>query len=185
MNLIINPNPKEDHYSLSATLAARLAHHLSGETKTIRIYEGPQNYFQYQCHQPWIDLMIEAAVLIIPVPMWNFTIPAALKDFFDKITKEGQLWRLGEDKNSFVGLLKDRPVYIIMTSGLIYPPGDKRDFVIPYLKEFFAFLGIRNVKDFRVGGVTNSPELVQNADYMEKTTKKMFAAFDLPLDGNR
>ena len=178
MNLIINANPKDDTRSLSAALSLRLAERLEGQTQMIRIYESDQKYFHYQHNQEWINLVVSAQSIILPVQMWNFTIPAALKDFFDKITKQGQLWELSSDQR-FIGLLKDRPVYVIMTSGLDYPPGSPQDFVVPYLKVFFEFLGIRNLKDFRVGHVANSARLITDHRYMEEKSQAMFKAFGL------
>ncbi len=178
MNLIVNSNPKDDNHSLSGALARRLAEHLGGDIKIIRIYEANQRYFNYRHNQEWIDLVVKSQCMILPVQMWNFTIPAALKDFFDKITKPGQLWELGSE-NNFVGLLKDRPVYVIMTSGLHYPPGSSQDFVVPYLKVFFEFLGIRNLKDFRVGNVANSPKLIADKKYMQEKTAAMLKTFGL------
>ncbi len=178
MNLIVNPNPKDDRHSLSGALAQRLARYLGGKTRTIRLYESPQQYFNYACNQEWIDQVIDSENIILPVPMWNFTIPAALKDFFDKITKQGQLWEIGPD-NNFIGLLKDRPVFVIMTSGLHYPPGSGQDFVVPYLKTFFEFLGIKDVRDFRIGNVNNSGELVSDQKYLEEKTQAMLKAFQL------
>ena len=58
MNLIINPNPKDDHHSLSGALAQRLSRHLGGETRIIRIYDSDQKYFDYECNQEWIDAVI-------------------------------------------------------------------------------------------------------------------------------
>ena len=87
MNLIIDPNPQNDQHSLNGALASRLAKALGGETKTIRIYDANQGYFNYQFEQNWIDLILESSNLIFPVPMWNYSIPASLKDFVDKTTK--------------------------------------------------------------------------------------------------
>lgn len=178
MNLIINPNPKDDQHSLSGALSQRLARHLGGVTRVIRIYDTNQKYFNYVCNQEWINAVIEAKRIILPIQMWNFSIPAALKDFFDKITKQGQLWEMGPN-NNFVGLLTDRPVFVIMTSGLIYPLGSRQDFVVPYLKVFFEFLGIKDVRDFRLGNVMGSAKLVADPKYMEKQTRAMLKSFGL------
>ena len=178
MNLIINPNPKDDRNSLSGALAQRLARHLGGETRILRIYDSDQKYFNYECNPEWIDAVINSQRIILPVQMWNFTIPAALKDFFDKITQQGQLWEMGAN-NNFVGLLSDRPIFVIMTSGLNYPFGSPQDFVVPYLKVFFEFLGIKDVRDFRLGGVFNSPKLIADQKYMDEQTRAMLKAFRL------
>ena len=178
INLVINSSPKGDLESVSGALAQRLALQLGGLRQTIRIYESDQRYFNYEFNEPWIDLVLQAKRIILPVPMWNFTIPAALKDFFDKITKQGVVWDMDKDGH-FVGLLKDKAAYVIMTSGGEYPLSSKHDFVVPYLRTFLSFLGITDVKDFRVGGVSTSSTLVGDQKYMDEKTQAMFIAFGL------
>ncbi len=177
MNLIIDPNPKDDQYSLNSALAQLLAKELGGETKVIRLYEGDQKYFNYEYNQEWIGLVAGARRLIFPVPMWNLSIPASLKDFFDKIIQRGKLWDFDE-KKEYVGLLKKHSAYIIMTSGDYFPTDSPKDFVVPYLRTILEFLGIGDVKDFRIGGVRKK-DLVGDPVYLDEKTREMFAAFGL------
>ena len=178
MNLLINTNPRQDRYSLNITLAKRLALALGGQMKMIRLYNSKQEYFNYKFNQKWIHLVKEAKVLIFPVPMWNLSIPAALKDFFDKIVKKGELWDL-DSNNRFQGLLKDTTAFIIMTSGDYYPAGHPQDFVIPYLRTLLNSLGIKDIKDFRIGGVKGNSELVSDKAFLEAKSHEMFEAFGL------
>ena len=154
-----------------------MAGHLGGETKIIRLYDAQQGYFNYTYNQEWIDLVSAARHVIFPVPMWNFTIPAALKDFFDKITQRGRVWDFDHDKN-YVGLFTDKSAWIIMTSGDYYSAGSPNDFVIPYLRVVLAFVGIRDVHDFRLGGVRNK-NLAADKHYMEDKTREMLKALGL------
>lgn len=121
---------------------------------------------------------IDAGAVIFPVPMWNLSIPAALKDFFDKVIKRGFVWDLDE-KGRFVGLLKDRPVYIIMTSGDFYPFGHPHDFVIPYIRAVLKSIGIKSVYDFRIGGVSGDATLLRDEKFMAEKTKACFKKFRL------
>ena len=139
MNLIIDPNPKDDQYSVNGALAQRLANVLGGPTSVIRLYEADQKYFNYEYNQEWMNAVLHAQRLVFPVPMWNMGIPAALKDFFDKITKRGQLWDFDENKK-YIGLLKEKSAFIIMTSGDVHTDDSPNDFVVPYLKVFFEFI---------------------------------------------
>lgn len=173
MNLIIDPNPKDDQDSLNSTLAQHLAQKLGGPTKILRLYEGEQSYFHYEYNQEWIDLVLGTRRLIFPVPMWNFGIPASLKDFFDKTIQRGKLWDFDKNKN-YVGLLKNHSAYIIMTSGDYVPPDSPKDFVVPYLRTVLGFLGITQVKDFRIGGV-RTKSLSEYPHYLAEKTREMFA----------
>ncbi len=183
--LIVNTNPRSDQYSVNLALACRLASAFEEPYDMIRLYESDQGYFNYQYQEEWMDLLIQGKRLIFPVPMWNLSIPAALKDFFDKVIKRGVVWELDE-QNRFAGLLPDRPSYIIMTSGEYYPPGSPNDFVVPYMKAVLNSIGIKSVFDFCIGGVRENAELLKNKVYMDQKIKEMFEAFhmkdDLPVD---
>ncbi len=177
MNLIINSSPK-DTYSVGVTLAQRLAQALGGPHDAIRLYDEQDGYFHFKFHDQWIEKVIVAKSLIIPVAMWNFAVPAAFKDFLDKVSKRGKLWDLDGDAR-MVGLLKDRPVYVIMTSGFEYGSSDPNDFVAPYLKAVWASLGIHDVRVFRVGGVDNSRTLSQDEAYLKQKTAEMLKVFGI------
>ena len=177
MNLIINSSPKQD-FSVGLLLAKRLCEKLPGAAKTINLYDHEQKYFNFSFNQEWIDAIKASERIIIPVAMWNLSVPAALKDFFDKIIKRGELWDLDINKK-YIGLLPDRPVYIIMTSGLEYGPSSSNDFVIPYLKALLSTIGIRNIQAFRVENVGNSAKLTQDEEYLQKQTSAMFKMSNL------
>jgi FMN-dependent NADH-azoreductase len=177
MNLIINSSPK-DIYSVGVTLAERLATALGGPRHMIRLYDHHDGYFNFKFHDSWIDEVVAAQSLIMPVAMWNFSIPAALKDFIDKISKRGKLWDLGQN-NQMVGLLKDRPVYIIMTSGFEYEIGHPQDFITPYLKTVWASFGVHDLRQFRIGSVENSKGLVSNEDFLNLKTDEMLKTFGI------
>jgi FMN-dependent NADH-azoreductase len=151
---------------------------MGGKRHIIRIYDIEQKYFNYEYHQEWIDFLVASKSIIIPVPMWNFMIPAALKDFFDKTIKRGQLWDIDKEGH-FVGLLPDRPAYLIMTSGGEYPAGSSQDFVIPYLRTVLAFVGIKDVKEFRIGNVGGVNPPMTDDDFLKQKTREMLKAFGL------
>ncbi len=177
MNLIIDPNPKDDQYSLNGALAQYLAGCLGGPTKVIRIYEGEQRYFYYEYNQEWIDLILESKRLIFPVPMWNFSIPAALKDFLDKTTQRGKLWDFDESRN-YKGLLTDKSAFIIMTSGDNHADDSGQDFVVPYLKTILSFYGVPDIRYFRLGGVKNK-NLIADKKFMTESCEQMLTAFNI------
>ena len=177
MNLIVNSSPKQEH-SVGLILAQRLAERLGDPVKTINLYDSQEQYFNFKFNQEWIDLVKASRRIIIPAAMWNLGIPAALKDFFDKIIKKGELWDW-DDHNKYIGLLSDRPVYIIMTSGLEYGPNSADDFVIPYLKAILSAIGIRSIYDFRVENITDSRKMSKDAEFLQQQTQAMLKEFGL------
>ena len=84
----------------------------------------------------------QADIVIMGVPMYNFGIPSALKAYFDHIARSGITFRYTE--HGPVGLLEDRPVYILAARGGVYA-GTPNDSQTPYLRSFLGFLGLKDV----------------------------------------
>ncbi|WP_111496912.1 MULTISPECIES: FMN-dependent NADH-azoreductase [Marinobacter] len=84
----------------------------------------------------------DADIVVLGVPMYNFGIPSGLKAYFDHIARAGITFRYTE--NGPVGLLEDRPVYVLAARGGIYA-GTPNDSQTPYLQAFLGFLGLKDV----------------------------------------
>jgi FMN-dependent NADH-azoreductase len=86
---------------------------------------------------------IQAAdVVVLGVPMYNFGVPASLKNWIDAIARAGVTFRYSEKGPE--GLLKGKKVYVALTRGGKYrdTPADSQ---VPYLKTVFSFLGLTDV----------------------------------------
>jgi len=86
---------------------------------------------------------IQAAdVVVLGVPMYNFGVPAALKNWIDAIARVGVTFRYTEKGPE--GLLKGKKVHVALTRGGKYrnTPADTQ---VPYLKTVFSFLGLTDV----------------------------------------
>ncbi|OMQ13012.1 FMN-dependent NADH-azoreductase [[Flexibacter] sp. ATCC 35103] len=110
-----------------------------------------------------IEQLLAADIVVIGAPLYNFTIPSTLKAWIDHITRPGITFGYGEDGRP-TGLIKNKKVYVAMTSGGVYSegPGQANDFVVPYLQAFLGFLGMTNLTAFRAEGL-KVPELKENA----------------------
>lgn len=84
-----------------------------------------------------------ADVLVIGAPMYNFSIPAALKAWIDMIARARLTFRYTE--NGPVGLLEGKKAYMVAATGGV-PIGSPVDFATPYLKHALAFIGITDVE---------------------------------------
>lgn len=84
-----------------------------------------------------------ADVLVIGVPMYNFTIPAVLKAWIDLIARARLTFRYTEDGPE--GLLKGKKAYLVVATGGV-PVGSAADFATPYLKHVLGFIGITDVE---------------------------------------
>ena len=96
--------------------------------------------------------IMDADIIIIGAPLWNFSIPSVLKAWIDHIARAGVTFRYSEAGAE--GLVKNKKVYVAMASGAIYSEGPMTgyDFVAPYLKAILGFLGMTDLTVFRVEG---------------------------------
>ena len=104
---------------------------------------------------------IQAAdVVVLGVPMYNFGVPAQLKNWIDAISRAQVTFRY--TANGPEGLLKGKKVYVALTRGGHYrnTPADTQ---VPYLKTIFTFLGMTDVQFVYAEGLAMGPEAEQNA----------------------
>lgn len=80
-----------------------------------------------------------ADLLIIAVPMYNFTLPSTLKSWFDYLARAGTTFRYTESGPE--GLLKGRQAIIVTTRGGVYK-GTPNDFAAPVAELLLNFVGI-------------------------------------------
>ncbi|MDF2643550.1 MAG: azoR 2 [Pseudomonas sp.] len=89
-----------------------------------------------------IEEIENAQVLVIATPMHNFTVPAALKLWIDYVVRIGRTFEARPDGK--VGLLADRPVYAVVSSGGFHhgPEARQPDFLTDYLSHVLATIGL-------------------------------------------
>lgn len=90
-----------------------------------------------------VDELKAADVLVIGAPLYNFSIPAALKAWIDMIARARRTFRYTE--NGPKGLLEGKKAYVVVATGGV-PVGSPIDFATPYLKHALAFVGITDVE---------------------------------------
>jgi len=84
----------------------------------------------------------QADRIIVTTPMYNFGVPATLKAWIDLVCRAGVTFQYTSEGP--VGLLKDKQVDIIITTGGV-PLKSPVDFVSNYLKQVFRFIGIEHI----------------------------------------
>ncbi|EDM38847.1 acyl carrier protein phosphodiesterase [Pedobacter sp. BAL39] len=99
-----------------------------------------------------IQEIMDADVLVIGAPMYNFGISSVLKSWFDHIGRAGITFKYTSEGP--VGLVTGKKAYIAVATGGVYSSGDAAayDFVTPYIKAFLAFIGITDVTVVRAEG---------------------------------
>lgn len=82
-------------------------------------------------------------VLLFGVPMYNFTVPASLKAYFDLIARPGETFNFSSGYSQ--GLLEDKKAIVVITSGGT-KIGSDQDFTKEYIRTFLKFIGITQVE---------------------------------------
>jgi len=101
-----------------------------------------------------------ADVVVLGVPMYNFGVPAPLKNWIDAISRAKVTFQYTASGPE--GLLKGKKVYIALTRGGQYrnTPADTQ---VPYLKTVLSFLGMSDIQWVYAEGLAMGPEAEQQA----------------------
>jgi len=101
-----------------------------------------------------------ADVVVLGVPMYNFGVPAALKNWIDAIARVKVTFQY--TANGPEGLLQGKKVYIALTRGGQYrnTPSDTQ---VPYLRTVLSFLGMTDIQFVYAEGLSMGPEAEQQA----------------------
>jgi FMN-dependent NADH-azoreductase len=107
---------------------------------------------------------IEAASLIvIGVPMYNFSIPSALKAWIDHVIRAGRTFHYTAEGPK--GLVSGKKAVLFLASGGVYSEGPYKpyDFQESYLRAILGFIGITDVTVVRAEGLALGPEAASKA----------------------
>lgn len=110
-----------------------------------------------------IQELESADVVVIGTPMHNFTVPSTLKAWIDHIVRIHRTFNATAAGK--VGTLRDRPVFVAVSSGGKYSGEHARqpDFLTPYLKAILGTIGLHDLTFFSVEGAAFGAEAVAAA----------------------
>jgi FMN-dependent NADH-azoreductase len=102
-----------------------------------------------------ISELISADTLLIATPMYNFSMPSALKAWIDQIVRMGKTFSFSPD-TGFEGLVKHKRAYVLTATGAVFSTEDMQqlDFLSPYLKSLLSFLGFIDIDFLNIEGTT-------------------------------
>ena len=106
-----------------------------------------------------LQQLLDADIVVIGAPMYNFTVPSQLKAWLDRILVPGKTFSYSE--SGPVGLAGGKRVIVASSRGGFYSEGQPAailDHQESYLKGFFGFLGVTDITLIRAEGLAVSPE---------------------------
>lgn len=99
--------------------------HQSVESYALRNYMGKElndeQKKSLELYDNYTQRVLDADKIIVAYPMYNFSMPGAMKTFFDMILQKGKTWDM--DESGYVGLCKDKELILISTAGGVYNEG--------------------------------------------------------------
>lgn len=100
-----------------------------------------------------------ADTLVISTPIYNWSVPSALKAWIDQVTRVGVTFGY-EPKSGLFGMIEGKKAVVLAAMGLPYQgsPLADFDFLRPYLSKWLNFLGITDVEIVAVEQTSADPE---------------------------
>ena len=124
------------------TLGRRIQRHGRVPLATVdALAENPAERREWALTRPLITELLAASTLLIGAPMYNYSVPASLKAWIDRVTFPGAFIHPGTGDH----LLRELRIVVITARGGAYGPGSAReawDFELPYLRAYFSRQGV-------------------------------------------
>lgn len=100
-----------------------------------------------------INEIKNAEMLVLGVPMYNFSVPSVLRAYFDHIARAGVTFRY--TANGPEGLLTGKKAIVFITRGGYYGEDHSQS---EYIRQFLGFVGITDVQIVHAEGLGISEE---------------------------
>ncbi len=115
---------------------------------------------------------------VIGAAMHNFSIPSALKLWIDQIARVGRTFSY--ENGAPVGLLRGKKATFLVSSGGVYEPGTPAgvlNFVEPYLRSFFGFIGVADTHFINASGTGRARYGVDRETILQPARESIHAQF--------
>ncbi|MEL6594552.1 MAG: NAD(P)H-dependent oxidoreductase [Pseudomonadota bacterium] len=111
-----------------------------------------------------IDEIVRADTLVIGLPIYNFSVPTALKSWIDQIARAGVTFQYTADGPK--GLLEGKRAIFAVASGGT-EVGSDIDFATGYLRHIMGFIGITDVEIVHADRMAVEPEETLKAAHQQ------------------
>ena len=106
-----------------------------------------------------LNEFLDADIVVIGAPMYNFTIPSQLKAWIDRVLVAGKTFKYGA--NGPQGLAGGKRVIVAISRGGYYgagTPAASLEHLETYLRGVFGFMGITSPEFIVADGIQVGPE---------------------------
>ena len=110
----------------------------------------------YPAERAVLDEFLASDIVILGVPMYNFTVPSSIKAWIDRLGVPGVTF--GYTEKGPTGLAGGRRVIVASSRGGAYEMGGPAEHQESYLRDFFGFIGITDVEFVRAEKIGYGPE---------------------------
>ncbi len=148
-----HPDGRVIHRDLNATAIAPINAEVIGAVYTPEEARTPQQKELLALSDMLIAELEQADEYVFGVPMHNFSVSSALKLWIDQVSRAGKTFSYADGVPK--GLLSGKKATFIVATGGNYEaqaPMAAYNFVEPYLRSFFGFLGVTDVTFLTAGG---------------------------------
>ena len=122
--------------------------------------------------------LLAADEYVFGVSMHNFSIPSRLKLWIDEVARVGKTFAYVNGAPA--GLLKNKKATFLVASGGVYEqgtPAAAMNFVEPYLRSVFGFIGVKDVTFINAGGTARARYGVDPATILQPALASIRAQF--------
>lgn len=111
-----------------------------------------------------LDEFLDADIVVIGAPLYNFTVSSQLKAWIDRILVAGKTFKYTESGS--VGLVSEKRVIVAVARGGFYgagTPAAASEHAETYLRTILTFIGITNPEVIVAEGIAVGPEFREKA----------------------
>ncbi|MDB4921581.1 NAD(P)H-dependent oxidoreductase [Mucilaginibacter sp.] len=133
----------------------------------------------------YIAELHQADIIVLGTPMYNWSIPSALKAYIDQVVRVNETFRIDATniQYPYIGLLENKTLFLLLSRGdQGYEKGgynEHMNFQDPYLKTVFNIMGIHHIHVIAINGISYGPEKAQKS--IELSHQELKDLIDLEL----
>ena len=104
--------------------------------------------------------LLEADQLVLAFPMYNFSVPAAVKAWMDGVMQKNRTWTV--EDGHYRGLLQGKRAIVLITAGAIYEgPRAEWDHASPLIRHALQFMGFEDIEILLADGMNGDPAVAE------------------------